>query len=121
MFEKASRIPLRFSFKGTISVEDLWNLPIEDLDKIYISLNKEFKSANEDSLINKVNNMNEELELKIQIVKHIFEVRVNEDLARKDALAKKVKKQKILELIERKKEDSMANMSIEDLQKLLED
>lgn len=120
-FEKATRMKLRFPFKGSISTEDLWDLNIECLNEVYKTLSKQSKDAQEDSLIGEKTEENSVLELQIEIVKHIFEVKTKEANDRKEALNKKRKNQKILELIERKKEDSMANMSIEELEKLLEE
>lgn len=120
-FEKATRMKLRFPFKGSISTEDLWDLNIECLNEVYKTLSKQSKDAQEDSLIGEKTEEDSVLELQIEIVKYIFEVKTKEINDRKEALNKKRKNQKILELIERKKEDSMANMSIEELEKLLEE
>lgn len=120
-FVIATRMKLRFPFKGSISTEDLWDLNIECLNEVYKTLSKQSKDAQEDSLIGEKTKEDSVLELQIEIVKYIFEMKTKEADDRKEAFNKKKKNQKILELIERKKEDSMANMSIEDLEKLLEE
>jgi hypothetical protein len=120
-FEKATRMKLRFPFRGSISTEDLWDLNIDMLNEVYKTLSKQSKDEQEDSLLNEKTEKDSTLELQIEIVKYIFEVKTKEAEARKDALNKKKKNQKIMELIERKKEDSMANMSVEELEKLLEE
>ena len=80
MFEKATRIKLRFeSKKGLLSVEQLWDLPLNSLDEIAISLNKEVKDISEVSFIKPLsNNKNKELTLKFNIVKHIIDVKLTE-------------------------------------------
>ena len=40
-FETASRVKSRFNHTGLISVEDLWDIPLEDVDEIFKQLNKE--------------------------------------------------------------------------------
>lgn len=41
IFEAATRYKYRFPFKGMISVEDLWDLKLQDLDSVFKLLNKE--------------------------------------------------------------------------------
>ena len=40
IFEAATRYKYRFPFKGMISVEDLWDLKLQDLDSVFKLLNK---------------------------------------------------------------------------------
>ena len=51
MFEVATRNKFRFPFKGLISVEDLWELSVDNLDSIFKSLNSEMKKTKEESLL----------------------------------------------------------------------
>ena len=43
IFAKASKLRLRFNYKGIITVEDLWDLSIDTLDKIYKYLHLELE------------------------------------------------------------------------------
>jgi len=125
MFEKAARAKLRFSTsRGKISVEDLWDLPLAgevSLDTIARSTYKEIKANEDESFIDGVSPKNESLELKMDIVKHVIKVRLEERDDSVKSLAKAQKRQKILSMIERKKDESLESMSVEDLQALLSD
>jgi hypothetical protein len=120
MFELASRSKLRFSYRGLISTEDLWDLKPETLDEIYRATNTELKKISEDSLLEKKQTEEEVLELQVAIVKHIFGVKVAEAEARKDARERKARKERILEIIAKKQDEDLEGKSLDELKALAE-
>lgn len=119
IFEEATRYKYRFPFKGMISVEDLWDLKLQDLDSVFKLLNKEKKQSDEESLLQVKSEADQELENKIQIVKFIVKFKQEEIEERLQAKDKKEYNQKLLELIERKQNEELAGKSIEELQAML--
>lgn len=121
MFEVATREKMRFPFKGMISVEDLWDLSVQNLDKVFKILNSQRKEAQEESLLNVKSSEDEVLDTQIAIVKYIVGVKLEEQAARVKAAENKEKKQKIMALMAKKDDEEMENMSREELQKLLDE
>lgn len=121
IFEYATRNKVRFPFKGMISVEDLWDLSLPNLDSIYKTLNKQVKQSEEESLLNTKTNIDMELEVQISIVKYIVSVKLAEQEARDKARTKREKKQKIMSIIAAKQDEVLQNSSIDDLQKMLDE
>lgn len=121
IFEYATRYKVRFPFKGMISVEDLWDLSLVNLDSIYKMLNKQVKQSEEESLLNTKTNVDTELEVQIAIVKHIVSVKLEEQNAREQAAAKKAQKQKIMAIIASKEDEALHNSSVDDLKKMLDE
>ena len=121
MFEVATREKMRFPFKGMISVEDLWDLSVQNLDKVFKALNSQRKEAQEESLLNVKSSEDEVLDTQIEIVKYIVNVKLEEQAARVKAAENKEKKQKIMALMAKKDDEAMENMSKEELQKLLDE
>lgn len=121
IFEYAVRNKVRFPFKGMISVEDLWDLSVTNLDSIYKTLNKQIKQSEEESLLVTKTNVDTELEVQIAIVKHIVSVKLEEQDAREKAAAKKAQKQKIMAIIATKEDEALQNSSVDDLRKMLEE
>lgn len=119
IFEYAVRNKVRFPFKGMISVEDLWDLSLTNLDSIYKTLNKQIKQSEEESLLITKTNVDTELEVQIAIVKHIVSVKLEEQDAREKAAAKKAQKQKIMAIIATKEDEALQNSSVDDLRKML--
>jgi len=120
LFEVAVREKFRFPFRGMVSAEDLWDLDVKNLDTVFKALNKQLKQANEESLLEVKTKQDQELDMMIEIVKYIVKVKqseLNERLAEK---SKKEQKQKILEILESKQEDSLKNKSEEELKAMLE-
>ena len=121
IFEYATRNKVRFPFKGMISVEDLWDLSLTNLDSIYKTLNKQVKQSEEESLLSTKASVDTELEVQIAIVKHIVSVKLAEKEAAEKASAKKTQKQKIMSIIATKENEALQNSSIDDLKKMLDE
>lgn len=119
IFEYAVRNKIRFPFKGMISVEDMWDLSLSNLDSIYKTLNKQVKQSEEESLLSTKTAVDTELEVQIAIVKHIVSVKLAEKEAAERASAKKAQKQKIMSIIATKENEALHNSSIDDLKKML--
>lgn len=121
MFEVATRSKMRFPFRGLISVEDLWDLSVQNLDIIFKSLNSALKQVQEESLLNTKTKEDKELDMKIEIVKHIVEVKLEEENSRLKAKAQKEQKQKIMEILSAKQDESLQNKSIDELKAMLDE
>jgi hypothetical protein len=119
MFEVATRSKMRFPFKGLISVEDLWDLSVENLDSVFKTLNSELKQVKEESLLNTKSKEDKELDTKIELIKYIVGVKLEENAARLMAKEQREKKQKILEILSQKQDESLHGKSIEELQSML--
>jgi hypothetical protein len=125
MFEKASKLKIRFaSSKGKLTVEDLWDLPLSSnrddvvsLDSIAIELNRKIKDNDEESFVVKRSPTRNTLDLKFEIVKHIIKVRLSDIAKNEQRTANAERKAKIISIIAEKQDDSLRNMSLEDLRK----
>ena len=126
IFEQAIRSKLRFSTtKGLLTVEDLWDLPLVSMSGAQVNLDdlarvayKEMEESACQSFVQKASKISETAKLKFDIIKHIIDVRLAERDAAIERSEKAVKKQRILELIATKEDESLAGKSLEELQKL---
>lgn len=121
IFELASRMKLRFSFKGVLVVEDLWDLSVQDLDRIFKSLNAKLKVCTEESLLGPMGAENTELSLQVAIVRRVVEVKLAEAADREMEAERKAKREKILSILADKEAGALANKSEEDLKKMLDE
>lgn len=121
MFEVAARNKVRFAFRGMISVEDLWDLPVENLDGIFKSLNAQSKQMKEESLLGSRSKEDDELSLKIEIVKFVVKTKLEETAKRMKDKEQKEKRQKIMEIMAGKKDADLQNKSLDELSKMLDE
>lgn len=119
LFEIATRRKYRFQLNGTLTVEDLWDLSPENLDKIFKTLNAQLKKSTEESLLATRTKEDEDLLRKIEIVKHIVTVKLSEKEAAQAAKARKEQKQKIMAILDEKKDKALHDMSAEQLEAML--
>lgn len=114
-FEYAIRNKLRFPYKGTISVEDLWDLSVTELDSIFKVLNKKAKTEEEESLLATKTKEDEALTVQISIIKYVVATKLAEKEAKEREKEIKAENQKIMSIIAMKEDEALHNMSIEQL------
>lgn len=120
IFERAVREKTRFNFKGLISVEDLWDLSLENLDSIWAALETDLEKLPKKSLLETNTKQRDEIEFKQEIIKHIVETKKAESAVATQTKANAAKKQMVLEIIEQKKNEDLKSLSIDELTKLAE-
>lgn len=124
-FKKASQLKLRFSTnKGILSVEQLWDLTPTSLATLVRSIKSELKNStieDELSFLSDVipTRVDTENLLRFEIAKDVYLTKKAESEALRDEKAKKEHNQKILELIQNKKEGELQSKSIEELEAML--
>lgn len=121
MYKEASKLRLRFATtKGELSVEQLWDLPLDDLDTLAVSFEKAYKESKGKSFLVKKTVKDKILKLQFDIILDVLNTKVEAAEERAVANEKKAHNQKILGLIKRKKESELENLSIEDLEAQLQ-
>jgi len=106
--------------KGTLNSSDLFDLKIEDLDKIYANLKKQEDNQNTYTLLDTKKKENADLEIKIQLVKEVFDDKIAAKEAAEKAAQTREQNRKIKDIIERKKDQELENKSIEELEKMIQ-
>lgn len=112
---------LRFPIRGVVVTEDLWDLSVEELDSLFKKQNAKLKVCNEESLLGPKETQNAELGLQVAIVRHIVGVKLEEAEARKTEAEKKAKREKILSIMADKEVGALANKSMDELKKMLDE
>lgn len=126
MFEKATRLKVRFeTTRGMLAIEDLWDLPLQspsgkaNLDDIARDLHRQLRSGDEISFVKPETKTNELLQMKFDLVKHVIDARVAENAATAAARDRAEKKQRLMELIADKQDETLKSKSVDELQKML--
>lgn len=119
LFINATRNNYQFPFRGMINVIDLWDLSLTNLDSVFKTLNAEVKKSEEESLLNTKSKEDEEIYNKIEIVKYIVGVKLDEKKKREDAKKNAEMRQRLLEIKAKRQDAALENMSDEDLDKAL--
>jgi hypothetical protein len=131
IFAQATKRKLRFTLNGSpeaiakpgnLSTEDLWDLGLDDLDRIAMVLDTRIRTAPTKSFVNEATEGNRELidlNLKLQILVEI----INTKKALKEANAERAKQHQQKELIRSVLADKQAkalnDLSVEELEALL--
>ena len=121
LFKIASKKKYRFVYKGVVTVEDLWDLSVEELDKIYKSLKSKQKAEAEESLLATTSKEDKELNNKIEIVKIIVADKLEARERATKSAEKRAKNQRILEIMADKADAELKAKSLDELRAMLDD
>ena len=126
IFEQATRRAIRFeSAKGDLSVEQLWDLPLQsrnqfDLDTIAKTVNRQLNAVTEESFVSvRENPAKETLSLKLELVKHIISVKLQEAEEACNRANKASEKEKLLRLLDEKQNEALRALTPEEIQERL--
>lgn len=121
IFEYAAKNKLRFNTdRGLLATEDLWDLKLTNrsgisLDAIAIALDEEL-SKTEKSFVKKVTPQNKELQIKLDIVKHVIAQKQEEVEAKAAAEARASQRRILQEAIAKKKLEAIDNADLATLE-----
>jgi hypothetical protein len=124
IFERAARSKLRFpSLIGDLTAEQLFDLPLiskgnrASLDDTARSVNRELKDLAEGSFVEvKPDPRKTELELRLEILKHVIEAKLAEKAAAEARAANMERKRKLLDALVAKDDQALAGMTREEIQ-----
>lgn len=126
MFIKAARQKIRFSTaRGNLTVEDLFDLPLTsntgkaNLDDIAKGLHRLLKEDTEISFVNQTKPEDSINTLSFEIVKYVIGVKLEERRAAYLDAEKSATRQRIMAMIEQKKDAALGEKSVDDLEALL--
>ena len=124
MYKQAAILKLRFETpKGLLSAEQLFDLSMTDLStsikKVNALLKKEQSTDDELAFLEGADVAETQNSLRFKILKDVYLTKKEARDAAALDYEKKQKKQRIAELIAKKKDEELENKSIEELEKML--
>lgn len=125
MYKKASKLKLRFQTqKGNLSVEQLWDLSLEDLK---VEVKKQYEINKENAVDGDPDleflgegKVDSKEVLKFEILKDIYVTKKTEKENSILEAEKRIKNKRIMEIIAKKQDEDLQGKSIEELQAMLE-
>jgi len=118
LFVLAARKKLRFeSGRGYLTVEDLFDLSLESLDRIAIALDAKVSATGKKSFIGKRDRAAADEARKFEIVKFVIGTKMAEDEKAKARVTITGQKQFLQELLARKKTTELEALPLEEIEK----
>lgn len=122
IFKQASKERLRFqTSRGELTTEQLWDLNVNELDALAVSLEEQHEQSGKKSFLTKRSAKDRTTKLRFDVVIEILSTKVEDDKINSEKLDKKARNQKIMDLIAKKKDEDMEGKSLEELTALLEE
>lgn len=121
IFETATRYRFRYPYKGVINTEDLWDLDVVQLNEIYKTLKAEERKTKEDSLLASTTRSDSILGAKIDIVRRIVEVKLNDAKRATFEKEKAERKQQLMAVLAEKQNEELKSKSTDELRQMIDE
>lgn len=119
-FKQASKEKLRFvTNKGVLSTEQLWDLSLEELDSLTVSLEALHKESGKKSFLVKTSVKDKTAKLKFDVALEVLTTKLEEENALAEAKETKMHNEKIIALIAEKQDETLKGKSISQLKSML--
>lgn len=119
-FKQASKQGLRFqTSKGLLNVEQLWGLPLPELDTLAVQLQEEYENSKGKSFLTKRTVKDRTIKLQFDITLDILQTKVQEAEDARQKSEDKEHNKKILDVIAGKQDKALEGKSITQLEGML--
>lgn len=116
-FIRASRKKLRFiTNKGSLQVEDLWDLSLTSLDLLAVDLDEKVQKLGRKSFLTATVRDTNDLQLQFDLVKFVIDTKVAEKEAAKERDSKEARKSFLKDLLEKKQLNALEGLSEAEIQ-----
>lgn len=118
IFEIAARTKIRFASPrfASLAAEDLFDLTLTQLDEVAKGINRQINAEKEESFLSQNKNaVRKDLELKLDIVKHVIGVKETEAAERVAAQNKAAQRQKLIDALAEAEQREVQSKTPEEL------
>ncbi len=117
VYKKASQQKLRIATeRGPLSVEQLWDLPLQELDTLAVSLQEKYETSKGKSFLETKSKKDKNIKLQFDLVLDILETKVKNAETASKAAETRAHNEKIDTLIAEKQEEELKGKSVKELE-----
>lgn len=104
--------------RGPLNPQQLCTLSLSELDTLAVSLEEKYENSKGKSFLTKKTKKDRDLKLQFDVVYMILQEKISRNEKSTKILDTKAHNQKIDELIAKKQEENLSNLSVKELEKL---
>lgn len=117
MYKECAKLKLRFpTIVGALSVEQLWDLGTNDLNILVVNLEEQYEESKGKSYLRVKTKKDKTLKLMFDVALDVLNTRLDEQEEAASVAEIKKEEQRILGLIQNKKQEGEKELSIEELE-----
>lgn len=122
MYKEIIRSKARFNtVKGLLTVEELWDLSVADLNTLVVSLEEQYNASKGKTYLRVKSKKDKSLKLMFDVALDVLNTKLDEQEVARNASDVKAEEQKLLSLLAKKREAALEELSEEEIKAKLKD